>query len=171
MHTWLWTWCIPVQNLAWMTFNILSNYQLNLVIIRDITRFSISIKVCIKWRIFSQPGKLGSGKNLKIWIFSTGLQVHLEHIFWVLKLFVKFLSWAEQSGTQFFRLSNLLLVYKSGPANSIQIFDIWWLSLDINDDFKLISRTSFFRFGEINKSLFWVLSKCQKTFFLLWLEI
>ena len=39
------------------------------------------------------------------------------------------------------------------------IFDIWWSSLDIMDDFKLISRTVFLRFGEINKSWFLVLSK------------
>ena len=30
------------------------------------------------------------------------------------------------------------------------IFDIWLSSLDIMDDFKLISRTAIFRFGEIN---------------------
>ena len=44
-----------------------------------------------------------------------------------------------------------------------QFFDIWWSSLDIINDFKAISRMVFFRFGEINKSWFWVLSK--KFFF------
>ena len=39
------------------------------------------------------------------------------------------------------------------------IFDIWWSSLDIINDFKAIFRMEFFRFGEINKSLFWVFSK------------
>ena len=40
-----------------------------------------------------------------------------------------------------------------------QLFDIWWSSLDKINDFKAISRIGFFRFGEINKSLFWVFSK------------
>ena len=44
-------------------------------------------------------------------------------------------------------------------ATFFQILDIWWSSLDIMDGFKLISRTVFLFFGEINKSLFWVLSK------------
>ena len=57
-------------------------------------------------------------------------------------------------------LSNLLLIVsKSGPATSIQTHDIWWSSLDIMDDFKLISRMVFFLFRWKNKSLFWVLSK------------
>ena len=68
----------------------------------------------------------------------------------------------EQSGTQFFSLTNLIEVYKSGPANSIQILDIWWSSLGIMDDFKRISipEWHFSVFGEINinkhnhKSLF-----------------
>ena len=76
-----------------------------------------------------------------------------------LKTFVKFLSWDEKSGTQFFRSSNLPVDYKSGQTTSIQIIDIWWSSLVIMDDFKLISRPVFFRLGEINKSWFWVLSK------------
>ena len=62
-------------------------------------------------------------------------------------------------------LSNQLLSFsasKSGPATSIQILDTWWSSLDIMNDFKLISRMAFFRFGEINKSLFWVLSIFKK---------
>ena len=60
--------------------------------------------------------------------------------------------------TQFFRRTNSLVVYNCGPATSILIIDIWRSSLDIMDDFKLISRTVFFRFGEINKSWFWVFS-------------
>ena len=48
-------------------------------------------------------------------------------------------------------------------AIPFQLFDIWWSSLDKINDFKAISRTVFFHFGEINKSLFWVLSK--KIFF------
>ena len=48
-------------------------------------------------------------------------------------------------------------------ATFFQILDIWWSSLDIMDGFKLISRTVFLFFGEINKSWFWVLSK--KNFF------
>ena len=37
----------------------------------------------LKWRIFSQAGKIGSGKNKKIFIFPTGLEDHLEDMFWV----------------------------------------------------------------------------------------
>ena len=43
-------------------------------------------------------------------------------------------------------LSNLLIVSKSGPANSIKILDIWWVTLDKMDNFKLNSRMVFFRF-------------------------
>ena len=35
------------------------------------------------------------------------------------------------------------------------------VNLVIMDDFKLISRTAFFRFGEINKSLFWIFWKIE----------
>ena len=98
-------------------------------------------------------------KIKKILIFPTGLQVHLEDMFWVYKLFAEILSWAEQSGTQFFRRSNLLVVSSSCAALFFQHFDIWWWSLNILNDFKAISKTGFFRFGEINKSWFWVLSK------------
>ena len=34
-----------------------------------------------KWRILSQPGKIGSGKNIFFLIFPTGLQLHLEDMF------------------------------------------------------------------------------------------
>ena len=50
-------------------------------------------------------------------------------------------------------------------ATFFQILDIWWSRLVIMDDFKPISRTAFFHFGEINKSLFWVLSKKFFRFF------
>ena len=56
-------------------------------------------------------------------------------------------------------MPNLLIVSKSGPANSIQILDIWWSSLDITDDFKLISTMAIFHFSEINKLIFLVISK------------
>ena len=67
------------------------------------------------------------------------------------------LSWDIRYAT--FQPAKLLFVSKSGLATSIKIIDIGWLKLDIMDDSKLISRMVFFRFGEINKSLFWVLSK------------
>ena len=35
----------------------------------------------VKWRILSQPAKIGSGKNKKIFIFPTGLEDHLEDMF------------------------------------------------------------------------------------------
>ena len=35
-------------------------------------------------------------------------------------------------------------------ATFFQILDTWWSTLDIMNDFKLISRTVIFRFGEIN---------------------
>ena len=31
----------------------------------------------LKWRILSQPGRIGSGKNKKIFILPTGLEDHL----------------------------------------------------------------------------------------------
>ena len=34
-----------------------------------------------KWRILSQPGRIGSGKNKKIFILPTGLEDHLEDMF------------------------------------------------------------------------------------------
>ena len=61
--------------------------------------------------------------------------------------------------TQFFSLSNLLIVLKTCPAIHFQLFDIWWSSLDIIIDFKGIFGIVIFHFGEINKSLFWVFSK------------
>ena len=45
----------------------------------------------------------------------------------------------------FFSLSNLLVVSSSCAALFFQYFDIWWSSLDIMDDCKLISRTETFR--------------------------
>ena len=52
----------------------------------------------------------------------------------------------------------LVMSWAIRPANLIQILDIWWSSLDIMDDFRVIFRMAFFCFSEINKSLFWVLS-------------
>ena len=57
------------------------------------------------------------------------------------------LSWAIRYSV--FQPVNSLIVSKTGLAIRIQLFDIWWSSLDINNDFKAISRTAFFRFGEI----------------------
>ena len=91
--------------------------------------------VALKWPILSQTSTGGSGKNKKILIFPTGLQVHIEDMFWVYKLFAEILSWAEQSSTQFFRRSNLLVVSSSCAALCFQLFDIWWSSLDIIIDF------------------------------------
>ena len=61
------------------------------------------------------------GEVVKIYflILPTGLQVHLEDMFWVYKLFAEILSWAEQSGTQFFKKSNLLVVLSSCATISI----------------------------------------------------
>ena len=101
--------------------------------------------------------------KMKKKIFPAGLQVHLEDMFWVYKLFAEILSWAEQSGTQFFRGSNLLLVWSSCAAIRFQLFDIWWSSLDKIDDFKAISRVVFFRFGEIINIM--ILSFVKKIFF------
>ena len=47
------------------------------------------------------------------------------------------------------------------------IFDIWWSSLDIMDDFKLISRTVIFHLGEINNIM--IFSFVKKNFFSLFL--
>ena len=48
-------------------------------------------------------------------------------------------------------------------ATFFQTFDIWWSSLDIMDDFKLISRTVIFRLGEINNIM--IFSFVKKNFF------
>ncbi len=48
-------------------------------------------------------------------------------------------------------------------ATFFQILDIWWSSLVIMDDFKPISRTAIFRFGEINTIM--ILSFVKKIFF------
>ena len=50
-------------------------------------------------------------------------------------------------------------------ATFFQILDIWWSSLVIMDDFKPISRTAIFRFGEINTIM--ILSFVKKKFFLI----
>ena len=47
-----------------------------------------------------------------------------------------------------------------------QIFDIWWSSLDITDDFKLISRTVIFRLSEINNIMFFSFVKFFFSLFL-----
>ena len=52
-------------------------------------------------------------------------------------------------------------------ATFFQIFDIWWSSLDIMDDFKLISRTVIFHLGEINNIM--IFSFVKKNFFSLFL--
>ena len=65
-------------------------------------------------------------------------------MFWDKNFFAEILSWAEQSGTQFFSLSNLLLVLSSSAAIHFQLFDISWSSFDKINDFKAISRAAFF---------------------------
>ena len=84
-------------------------------------------------------------------------------MFWYYKLFAKILSWAEQSDSQFYSLSDLLLVSSLCTAIPFQLFDIWWLSLDKMNDFKAISRIVFFRFGEIINIM--ILSFVKKIFF------
>ena len=42
---------------------------------------NVILKEPFKWRILSQPGKIGSGKNIFFLIFPTELQVHLEDMF------------------------------------------------------------------------------------------
>ena len=79
------------------------------------------------------------------------------------KLFTEILPWAEQSCTQFFRRSNLLVVSSSCAAIHFQLFDIWWSSLDKVNDFKAVCRIAFFRFGEINSIM--ILSFIKKIFF------
>ena len=103
----------------------------------------------LKWRILSQTSTEESGKKNKILIFPTGLQVHIEDMFWYYKLFAEILSWAEQSGTQFFRRSNSLVVSSLCAAICFQLFDIWWSSLDKTNDFQAISRIAFYRYEQI----------------------
>ena len=75
------------------------------------------------------------------------------------------LSWAiSYSVFQPFKFASTL---QKLLATFFQILDIWRSSLDIMDDFKLISRMAIFRFGEINKSWFWVWS--NKNFLIFFL--
>ena len=67
------------------------------------------------------------------------------------------LSWAISYSV--FQKVKLLNSLQKLLATFFKILDIWLSRLVIMDDFKPISRTAFFRFGEINQSLFWVLSK------------
>ena len=72
----------------------------------------------LKWRILSRTSKIGSGKNTKYFFFLLGLKYTLRTCFETKNFFVKFLPWAEQSGTHFFRLSNLLEYwhFNRGPS-------------------------------------------------------
>ena len=106
----------------------------------------------------SQTSTEGSGKKNFFWFFLLGLKYTLRTCF-EFKNFAEILSWAEQSGTQVFSLSNLVLVSDSCAAIPFQLFDIWWSSLDIINYFKAISSIGFFCFGEINRSLFWIFQK------------
>ena len=58
-----------------------------------------------KWRIFSQPGKIGTGKNTKSLFFLLALKYTLRTCFESKNFLLKS---SEQSGTQFFSLSNLV---------------------------------------------------------------
>ena len=87
-------------------------------------------------------------REIKKNIFPTWLEVHLKDMFWVEKVFAEILPWAEQSGTQFFSLSNLLVILSLCAALFFQLFDIWWSSLDILNDLKAISKIGFFHFGK-----------------------
>ena len=71
------------------------------------------------------------------------------------------LSWAIRYSV--FQPVKFVTSLSSCAALPFQLFDIWWSSLDKINYFKAISRIVFFRFGEINKSLFWVFSK-KKNF-------
>ena len=77
------------------------------------------------------------------------------------------LSWAIRYSV--FQPVKFVTSLSSCAALPFQLFDIWWSSLDKINDFKAISRMVFFRFGEINKSWFWVLSK--KKFFKFFLVV
>ena len=120
-----------------------------ILILKKITHFDY---LQFKWRIFSQTSTEKSGKNKQFWCF--------ESNFFLSKSCPEL---SNQVHTQFFRRSNLLEVWSLCATIGFQLFDIWWSSLDKINDFKAISRMVFFRFGEINKSWFLVLSK--KIFF------
>ena len=84
----------------------------------------------------------------------------------VLKInFFDFSCWASSTPWgQFFRRSNLLVVWSSCATIHFQLFDIWWSSLDKINDFRAISRMVFFRFGEIINIM--ILSFVKKKNFL-----
>ena len=120
----------------------------------------LSKNVLLKWRIFSQSGKIGTDKNTKYLFFLLGLKYTLRTCFepknflshsspelsnqamgaqFLAEQLTHFSTMGEAhsphpvlraplgfsdlalalSGTQFFSLSNLLIVSKSGPATSI----------------------------------------------------
>ena len=64
------------------------------------------VVVTVKWSFFLGASLDGSGKNKKILIFPIGLEVHRENKFWVLKIFVEILSWAEHSDFQFVKFTS-----------------------------------------------------------------
>ena len=93
----------------------------------------------LKRQIFSQISSEGSGKK-KIWIFPTGLEVHLESKFFLLK------SCTELSNQVLsFSVCQICQQFQKGVRESVfNFFDIRWSRLNRINDFKAISRTAFF---------------------------
>ena len=118
---------------------------------------------CLKWRILSRPGKIGTGRNTKYFFSYCAWSTPWGHVLSLKTICqIPALIWAISYSV--FQPVKFASTLQKLLATFFQILDIWWSSLDIMDDFKLISRTAIFRFGEINKSWFWVYSK--KCFFL-----
>ena len=114
------------------------------------------LHVCqFKWRLLSQPAKIGSGKNKKSSFFLLGLKITLRTCF----EYNNFLSNScPELSNQVLSSSEgqiyYIVGYKNGPANSIKFLTsggqvwTWWM---------------IFRFREINKSWFWFMAR--KDFF------
>ena len=115
----------------------------------------------IKWRIFSRTGKIGSGKNTKYFFFYWAWSTPWGHVL-SLKTFCQIpaMRWAISNSV--FQPVKFTSTLQKLLATFFQIFDIWWSSLDIMDDLKLISRTVIFRLGEINNIM--IFSYVKKNF-------
>ena len=126
----------------------------------------VECRLCLKWRILSRTGKIGSGKNTKYFFYYWAWSTPWGHVL-SLKTFrqIPALSWAISNSV--FQPVKFTSTLQKLLATFFQILDIWWSSLDIRDDFKLISRTAIFRFCEINNIM--IFSFVKKKFFSLFL--
>ena len=143
-------------------------WPMNKVFMPSSSKLSIQIKIDIGHK--SLPIDIGPYSRHRISIWSC-LQINRPWCFFVFFCFKKkhFSKYIVSENNPFswkWLYDDCLMTtwWQLDDENTIA----WWLPHDSNqkfhmDNFKLIYRTVFFRFSEINKSWFWVLSK--KNFF------